>query len=111
MPQNAKIDQNVPKNATLKRTKPAISQQLTKISASIIKKSDSKLYSLNPPLPDGPAPRPLATVHYLPHTALPAATAEAQAHWKLNPPSHPVTSTASPIKNSPGTLRASMVRA
>ena len=30
--------------------------------------------------------------------SLPAATAEAHAHWKLNPPSHPVTSTTSPMK-------------
>src|ERR1039458_10027063 len=45
------------------------------------------------------------------HTARPAATPEAQAHWKLNPPSCPVTSTTSPIKYSPGTARASIVRA
>ena len=40
-----------------------------------------------------------------------AATADAHAHWKLKPPRCPVTSTPSPIKNNPGTFRASMVRA
>lgn len=32
------------------------------------------------------------------HTAVPAACALAQAHWKLYPPSHPVTSMTSPMK-------------
>src|SRR5271166_1057048 len=32
------------------------------------------------------------------------------AHWKLYPPSHPVTSTASPMKYRPVTARASIVR-
>ena len=39
----------------------------------------------------------------------PAAAPEAQAHWKLNPPSCPVTSTTSPMKKRPGTSRLSMV--
>ena len=47
--------------------------------------------------------QPCAGVSY---TALPAATAEAQAHWKLNPPRWPVTSTTSPpLKNRPGMSR------
>jgi len=44
-----------------------------------------------------------------PHTAWPAHQPEAQAHWKLNPPSSPVTSSASPIKYRPGTLFTSKV--
>src|SRR5580693_4361136 len=43
------------------------------------------------------------------HSALPAAAPEAQAHWKLNPPRCPVTSTTSPIKNNPDTRRLSNV--
>src|SRR5690242_2726678 len=43
------------------------------------------------------------------HRALPAAAPDAHAHWKLYPPSWPVTSTTSPIKNNPGTSRLSMV--
>ena len=39
----------------------------------------------------------------------PAAWPEAQAHWKLNPPSHPVMSTTSPMKKRPGTERLSRV--
>ena len=39
----------------------------------------------------------------LPYTPSPAAQPLAQAHWKLYPPSQPVTSTASPITNRPGT--------
>src|SRR5205814_4161702 len=35
---------------------------------------------------------------YSARSAWPAARAEAQAHWKLNPPRCPVTSTASPTK-------------
>ena len=45
------------------------------------------------------------------HNALPAAAPDAQAHWKLNPPRWPVTSTTSPMKNKPGILRLSMVLA
>ena len=43
------------------------------------------------------------------HRARPAAAPEAQAHWKLWPPRWPVTSTTSPIKNSPGTFLLSIV--
>jgi hypothetical protein len=43
------------------------------------------------------------------HIVRPAAAPEAQAHWKLKPPRWPVTSTTSPIKKRPGTLRDSMV--
>ncbi len=32
------------------------------------------------------------------HIACPAQNPDAQAHWKLNPPSWPVTSTTSPMK-------------
>ena len=42
---------------------------------------------------------------------LPAQNPEAQAHWKLKPPRWPVTSTTSPMKNRPGTLRDSIVLA
>ena len=42
-------------------------------------------------------------------TAWPAAKAEAHAHWKLNPPSCPVTSITSPMKNSPGVFLACIV--
>src|ERR1700720_1497511 len=45
------------------------------------------------------------------HSAPPAAAPEAQAHWKLNPPRCPVTSTTSPIKNNPGIFRLSIVLA
>jgi ketol-acid reductoisomerase len=41
--------------------------------------------------------------------ALRADSPLAQAHWKLYPPSQPVTSTASPITNRPGTDLACMV--
>ena len=44
-------------------------------------------------------------------TACPAAQPEDHAHWKLYPPSQPVTSTTSPMKCSPGTPRASKLRA
>src|SRR5260370_26499174 len=47
----------------------------------------------------------------IPHIAWPAQNPDAQAHWKLKPPSWPVTSTTSPIKKRPGTFRASMVLA
>src|SRR5690554_902408 len=40
---------------------------------------------------------------------LPAATPEAQAHWKLCPPRWPVTSTTSPIKYRFGYSRTAMV--
>ena len=40
----------------------------------------------------------------VPQTTCPALNPEAQAHWKLYPPSHPVTSTTSPMKYSPGTF-------
>jgi hypothetical protein len=43
------------------------------------------------------------------HSARPAAAPEDQAHWKLNPPRWPVTSTTSPMKNNPGTRLLSMV--
>src|SRR5580693_2834167 len=43
------------------------------------------------------------------HSARPAAAPEDQAHWKLKPPRWPVTSTTSPMKNRPGTLRLSIV--
>jgi uncharacterized protein len=39
----------------------------------------------------------------------PAAKPDAHAHWKLNPPSWPVTSTTSPMKYSPVTRFASIV--
>src|SRR5207245_4801247 len=39
----------------------------------------------------------------------PAAAPDAQAHWKLKPPKWPVTSTTSPMKNSPGAFRLSIV--
>ena len=42
-----------------------------------------------------------STAHSTPsvnHPAVPAAYPDAQAHWKLYPPNHPVTSTASPMK-------------
>src|SRR5208282_76721 len=45
------------------------------------------------------------------YSARPAAAPEDQAHWKLKPPRWPVTSTTSPMKNRPGTLRLSMVLA
>src|ERR1700722_1616886 len=45
------------------------------------------------------------------HNALPAAAPEAHAHWKLNPPSWPVTSTTSPTKNNPEIFRLSIVLA
>src|SRR5581483_7712460 len=45
------------------------------------------------------------------YSARPAAAPDAQAHWKLKPPRWPVTSTTSPIKNRPGTLRLSIVLA
>src|SRR5450432_3657200 len=41
--------------------------------------------------------------------ALPRRVPDAHAHWKLNPPSWPVTSTTSPIKYSPGAFLASIV--
>ena len=44
-------------------------------------------------------------------TAWPALKPEAHAHWKLYPPSHPVTSTTSPMKYRPGTLRLCIVLA
>ena len=44
-----------------------------------------------------------------PYRERPAAAAQAQAHWKLKPPRWPVTSTTSPMKKRPGTLRDSMV--
>src|SRR5580698_9015075 len=47
----------------------------------------------------------------VPQTTCPALNPEAQAHWKLYPPSHPVTSTTSPMKYSPGTLRLCIVLA
>ena len=37
------------------------------------------------------------------YTACPATQPEDHAHWKLYPPSQPVTSIASPIKYKPGT--------
>src|SRR5690554_3319057 len=37
-----------------------------------------------------------------PQTTCPAQYPEAQAHWKLYPPSQPVTSTTSPTKYRPG---------
>ena len=40
--------------------------------------------------------------HPAPQTTSPAACPDAQAHWKLKPPSWPVTSTTSPMKYSPG---------
>lgn len=40
----------------------------------------------------------------LPQTNSAAATALDHAHWKLNPPRWPVTSTTSPMKNSPGSV-------
>src|SRR6266403_4235927 len=43
------------------------------------------------------------------YSDLPAAAPDDQAHWKLKPPRWPVTSTTSPIKNSPGTFRLSIV--
>src|SRR6185437_749291 len=43
------------------------------------------------------------------YTACPAQNPDAQAHWKLKPPRWPVTSTTSPTKYRPGTLRHSMV--
>src|SRR5690606_34338592 len=43
-------------------------------------------------------------------SARPQATPEAQAHWKLYPPSQPVTSTASPTTYRPGRRRACMLR-
>src|ERR1700677_2872967 len=52
---------------------------------------------------------PLTTIGGASATACPAQTPDAHAHWKLNPPSCPVTSTTSPMKNNPGTLRLSMV--
>src|SRR5579872_4110927 len=42
-------------------------------------------------------------------TACPEQKPDVQAHWKLNPPRWPVTSTTSPMKNSPGTFLASIV--
>jgi hypothetical protein len=45
------------------------------------------------------------------HTTCPAQNPEAHAHWKLNPPSCPVTSTTSPMKYKPGVLRLSIVLA
>src|ERR1700722_6441739 len=44
-----------------------------------------------------------------PQTACPAQNPLDHAHWKLYPPNQPVTSTASPITNNPGTSRAPMV--
>jgi hypothetical protein len=41
----------------------------------------------------------------------PAQNPDAQAHWKLNPPNWPVTSTTSPMKYSPGALWLSRVLA
>lgn len=47
-----------------------------------------------------------------PHQATcPATQPDDQAHWKLYPPSQPVTSTTSPTKYSPGTDFAAIVRA
>ena len=43
------------------------------------------------------------------HAYCPATQPDDQAHWKLYPPSHPVTSTTSPMKYRPGTSRASIV--
>src|SRR4051794_497994 len=55
--------------------------------------------------------QPFGPVRRLPpHTASPAHHPLAQAHWKLYPPSHPVTSTASPITDSPGTAFAIILR-
>ena len=47
-------------------------------------------------------------VRFIAYTYWPAANPEAP-HWKLKPPSCPVTSTTSPMKYRPGTLRASIV--
>src|SRR4026207_1081953 len=43
------------------------------------------------------------------YKARPALAPEAHAHWKLKPPSCPVTSTTSPMKKRPGTFMLSMV--
>src|ERR1700675_3494067 len=43
------------------------------------------------------------------HIACPAQNPDAHAHWKLKPPSCPVTSTTSPMKKRPGTRFDSMV--
>src|SRR3954464_6370595 len=59
--------------------------------------------------PDGLLSKP-RIAHRPPQTASPAHHPLAQAHWKLYPPSQPVTSTASPITNSPGTAFAAIVR-
>src|SRR5579885_1584670 len=43
------------------------------------------------------------------YSARPAAAPEAHAHWKLNPPRCPVTSTTSPMKYRPGIFLHSIV--
>lgn len=44
-----------------------------------------------------------------PQTHCPAVKPDAHAHWKLKPPSWPVTSTTSPMKYSPATCFASII--
>ncbi len=54
-------------------------------------------------------PQPQGRATILPYSACAALNPDDQAHWKLKPPKWPVTSTTSPIKNNPGTLRLSIV--
>ena len=51
----------------------------------------------------------IGVLRRLDQAAAPAACPDAHAHWKLYPPSQPVTSTASPMKKRPGTLAAAIV--
>ena len=51
-------------------------------------------------------PRHPSSLTFSPQHLPPTTYPDDHAHWKLYPPSHPVTSTTSPTKNNPGALFA-----